>query len=162
MSRRTYRTLGIIVAALLVISGMFFGGLFLISATTSTGSIENQSPVPLAGQYNPPEKGPISSVLNLEGSWTHTTDKGGVFETTITDKTIKIVMKAPTGTSMVYWYGSFGPYQYNGVEVTSNVIEEGTAVLSQSKSKRFVVGPDTLSFSFTAMGITKTVELRRA
>jgi hypothetical protein len=85
-----------------------------------------------------------------------------VFETTITDKTIKIVMKAPTGTSMVYWYGSFGPYQYNGVEVTSNVIEEGTAVLSQSKSKRFVVGPDTLSFSFTAMGITKTVELRRA
>jgi hypothetical protein len=46
--------------------------------------------------------------------------------------------------------------------VTSNVIEEDTAVLSQSKSKRFVVGPDTLSFSFTAMGITKTVELRRA
>jgi hypothetical protein len=161
MSRRTRRTLGTIAAALLVIAGMFFGGLFLINATTGSPTVDN-SPVPLAGQYNPPEKGPISSVLNLEGSWTHTTDKGGVFETTIDNKTIKIVMKAPNGTSMVYWYGSFGPYQYNGAEVTSNVIEEDTAVLSQSNSKRFVVGPDTLSFSFTAMGVTKTVELRRA
>lgn len=163
MSSKTYRTIGIIGLSLLLVAGIISLGLFLISTTTSTGSIENQnsSTTPLAGKYNPPEKGPVLSVMNLEGSWTMKNENGSSFNAIVDGDSIKITMDTPSGTSAVYWNGTFGPYQYNGAEFTSMVIDDGRPILSQSESKVFTVGPDSLTFKFTAMGVTKTVELRR-
>lgn len=103
---------------------------------------------------------PIVPTMNLEGVWTYKSDKGGVFEATITDKSIKILMKTPDDTSMLYWKGTFQSQQSPGAMVSSDVSEDAF-VLSKSKHKDFVVGIDTITFEFTASGITKKVELRR-
>lgn len=161
MKNNTKRNLRVIVVALLVAVAIAIGGLLLIGATTSSGNMEKQftTSVPFA-RLESPDTGVAPPVMNLNGTWMFATDKGGVFEATVADKIIKIVMKAPTGTSMVYWNGTFETYQSAGGQIVSQVVED-KAVLSKSKTKNFTVGDDTLSFSYTAAGVTKTVELKR-
>lgn len=115
----------------------------------------------VAADTNVSNTGLVLPVLDLNGSWTMTTDQGGTFVATVTSETIKIVMVSPKDVSMVYWYGTFKSNGSAGDEITSDIIQVDRAVLSAAKSKRFVVGDDTLTFSFTAMGVTKSVELRR-
>lgn len=161
MKRATKQNLIVIGIAIFSVLVMTAIGLFLISEATSTSpSNERNNPtVPLA-KLEAPNNGPMLPIMNLDGTWTHKTDKGGVFEATVTADAIKIVMKAPTGTSLVYWNGTFENSQSVGAVVVSKLIED-KAILSQSKTKNFTVGDETLSFEFTSMGITKTVELKR-
>lgn len=155
MKYRTKRNLKVITAAILVLVGMAVGGLLLVSLTTATRDDKTPptSSVPFARLE--------SANMNLEGSWKFETDKGGTFEANVSNNTIQILMKAPTGMSMIYWNGTFENNQSPGAVITSSIIEDGEAVLSQSKTKMFNVGSDTLSFSFTMQGVTKMVDLRR-
>ena len=136
-------------------------GLALIAATTETGNTENQPEpkVPFA-QLESPNTGPALPVMNLDGGWTFTTDKGGIFDAKVDDKTIRIEMKALNGTSMLYWNGTFETYASVGAVIVSKTIND-KAALSQSSTKNFTVGEKTLSFSFTMQGVTKVVDLSR-
>lgn len=162
MHRQSKRNLKVILAAILAVITIAAGGLFLISMTTSTGNIENPpivTSVPFARLEAPvtPEAPPQ---MNLDGAWTFKTDKGGVFDATVKDRTIKIIMKAPNGTSMLYWNGTFETYKSAGSVIVSNLLDD-KAVLSQSTTKNFTVGENTLSFSFTMSGVTRMVDLER-
>lgn len=162
MKHRTKRNLRTIFAAILAVIVIAAGGLFLISLSTSTGQTESPvvTSVPFARLEAPvtPEAPPQ---MNLDGGWTFKTDKGGIFDATVKDRTIKIVMKAPNGTSMLYWNGTFETYASAGAVIVSKTIDD-KAALSQSSTKNFTVGEKTLSFSFTMQGVTKVVDLRRA
>jgi hypothetical protein len=102
----------------------------------------------------------IAPIMDLKGVWTFKTPKGGVFEATVTEKSIEILMKAPGDASLVYWNGTFDPNQLMGAVVNS-IVNEDASILSQSKSKEFTVGIDVLSFDYTQMGMTKKVDLHR-
>lgn len=159
MSRRTRRNLGLVIASLLLLAGMVFGGLFLISATTSA-PVVNNTPVPAAAQIAPPNINPELPTVNLTGSW-ETKNKDGVsFTATITESNIRIIMNSGKGSAMIYWNGTFEAGKSVGDVIVSD-IDDSKAVLSNSKTKNFTVGDKTISFSFTAMSITKTVDLHR-
>lgn len=162
MYSRKRRSLLIIIGAIVLAAAIGFGGLWLVSCETSTGDDKSSDPsVSAVAQVQPKETGLVLPILNLEGTWVHKTDRGGVFEATVTQQSIKIVMKAPNGTTMVYWNGTFDAQQSVDAVVDSNDIGD-QAVLSQSQTKNFKIGEKTISFDYTAMGVTKTVSLRRA
>jgi hypothetical protein len=162
MQTRPVRVYGTLLAILVGVLVAVTAVVLLWSSDTEQPTVNSDNQLaPAAAQITPPDPGLVLPIVNLDGAWTFKTDKGGVFETTVADKTIKIVMKAPTGTSMVYWYGTFESHGSRGAEITSNVIEADKAVLSSAKTKRFVIGDDKLTFSYTAMGVTKPVVLHR-
>lgn len=147
MKNRHVRKITAVVLGVLV----FFGIL---------GCSGNESPIPRNDLKAQAVADQVAPTMNLEGVWTHKTDKGGVFEATVAAKSIKILMKTPNDTSLVYWNGTFESRQMLGAVVVSQVNEDAF-VVSKSTSKDFVVGADTLTFDFTQMGMTKKVELKR-
>jgi hypothetical protein len=163
MLRRTKRTFIVIVLAGLFVGLMAAGGLFLIGQTTSAPavSVSDNPPIPSTEVHSvPANMKPDLPLMNLEGSWIFKNDKGGVFNATVADNSIEIRMESPDGTGMLYWNGTFDAVQPSDTVVVSDVLET-KAILSNSKSKQFTVGNDTLSFDFSIQGKTTKVELRR-
>lgn len=155
MRVRTRRDSGSIIVAFLVVVLIAAGGMFLISLETNTDTI-----APSGSTQIVPKQDCCVPATDLRGTWNFTNGNGSSFVATVSDKAIKIFM-TNKGTSMVYWEGTFESYKPIGSEITSEVIYDDSAILSQSKSKNFIVGDTTLSFDFTAMGATKTVVLQR-
>lgn len=155
MQNRTRRNLGSAIVAFLVVVFIAAGGMFLISLETNTDTISPSGSTQIA-----PKQDCCVPATDLRGTWNFTNGNGSSFVATVSDKAIKIFM-TNKGTSMVYWEGTFESYKPVGSEIISEVIYDDSAILSQSKSKNFVVGDTTLSFDFTAMGATKTVVLQR-
>jgi hypothetical protein len=147
----------VLVSALVAVAAVVF------SSHQAEDPPSNKQLVQAAAEVAPslPNTGLVLPVVDLNGSWKMTTDNGGTFVATVTSETIKILMVSPKDVSMVYWYGTFKSNGSAGDEITSEIIQVDKAVLSMAKNKRFIVGDDTLTFSFTAMGVTKSVELRR-
>lgn len=97
---------------------------------------------------------------DLRGTWVYKISNGSTFTADISDKTIKIYMNGKTGTSVLYWQGTFESYKPVGSVISSTVADDAD-ILSKSTSKNFTVGQTTLSFDFTAMGQTIKVDLSR-
>lgn len=156
---RRFRRMASIIAVSLLLSFSVVA-VYFISGGDSVTATNNQPTVEPAVQIQPSVIQPIVPVMNLEGVWSYKNEKGGVFEATVTSKSVKILMKTPDDTSLVYWNGTFDSNQTAGATVVSKV-DEDAFILSKSTSKEFVVGIDTLTFDFTQAGKTKKVELRR-
>lgn len=97
---------------------------------------------------------------DLRGVWTYKISNGSTFTADVSDKVIKIYMAGKSGTSVLYWQGTFESYKPVGSVINSTVADDAE-ILSKSTSKNFTVGQTTLSFDFTAMGQTIKVDLSR-
>lgn len=97
---------------------------------------------------------------DLSGTWV-AENNGATFTAEIVDNTISVTMSR-ADTSMLYWYGWFDPNALSGDTVVSNKLDIDKPVLSQVDIKQFSIGDGVMTFDFTAMGNTTTVELSRA
>lgn len=138
-----------------VLALVFMGAAVLFIQTITPHATVTENP-PVA-QGNAPVIGIQLPVTSLDGSWYY--EKNNVkFDAEVANDTIKIDIVTEPGDSMAYWHGTF-----KGTDdtITSEALDDGF-VLSQDKTKDFQVGDDSLSFKFTAMGVTTTVVLHRA
>lgn len=109
------------------------------------------------------------TVLNLEGEWTQTNSESETSyqEATITGETIEIYwVNADSDTKMLYWAGSYvkpttGDKKYSWDSV-NDTEKTGSALLASSdETKTFTFEDDVISYSASAMGVTKTIKLER-
>jgi hypothetical protein len=157
------RRVAILIGFVVFMVAVLVGGLFLIAQSAESGpvpTVVNTSVPAVVAQVAPATTEAKVSPVSLEGSWTLKNAKGGVFNATVTDTSIEVLMESPDGTKILYWNGTFDAKQSNGATIISELIDT-KAVLSKAKTKNFTVGLETLSFDFTAMGSTKQIDLRR-
>lgn len=98
-------------------------------------------------------------LVDLEGEWR--AEANGVrFEAEVTGTIIKINLLSSDGTGMLYWFGSFHNSEEAGKTIKSEA--DGSRVaLSMDSTKIFEVDKTSLSFEFQAMGVKKTVVMKR-
>lgn len=108
------------------------------------------------------ESGLVLPLVHLEGQWTGT-ENDTKFNATVSGNDIKIEMETIDGTSATYWHGTFKTSESSGAVVTSTKTEASDEiVISQSSTKEFTVGENTLTFKFSALGFSKNVAMSRA
>lgn len=157
MRSQTSRRWIFVLLAVVFVAAVAGLGLYLVSLTTSAHTTKTSSD---STQIFPKQDCCVPS-KDLKGSWVFVNTNGSAFEATVSDNTVKVFMTTNKGVSMLYWNGTFDSYKPAGSVIASELIYDASGVLSQSKSKDFVVGDDTLSFDFTALGQTRKVDLRR-
>lgn len=141
----------VIVAVILIALGVYAGVSVWSTAAPSSAEVSVVD-APKADFQLP--------LAQLEGTW-RVEHNGTRFVAYVVGETIQIDMIAPDGTSMTYWNGTFKASESAGQSIISNAVDSGKIVLSQSISKNFMIGEDTLSFDFSAMGMTKTMVMQR-
>lgn len=141
----------IALAILVIVAAV--GGVLSIPRSTTPSRIENfLGDTPIAQSQ---------VALDVTGSWS--TEIGDKFpmNAKISGDTIEIEMGVD-GSTMSYWYGTFSNSAANGAGIESISKEHPTKTfLSSAKSKPFVYRDDKISFEYSGMGITKTIELIR-
>jgi hypothetical protein len=98
-------------------------------------------------------------LVDLEGDW-HAVANGIRFEAEVTGSIIKINMYTESGLEALYWFGSFHNSEEAGKTITSEA-DDSRVALSSDKTKIFEVDKTTLTFEFQAMGIKKSVVMKR-
>lgn len=100
-------------------------------------------------------------LTHLEGQW-YMKEDATAFIATVNGNDIKIEMVTGDGLSSTYWHGTFETAEAPGKVITSTKTEaREEIVISQSQSKDFTIGTDSITFKFSALGFSKNVELRR-
>ena len=103
------------------------------------------------------------TAADLNGTWASTSTDGPTFEATISDNLIE--MNLVNGdTKALYWKGTFPVPETvtEGTVITSAADTEALSssmLGSQDPSKNFTHTGGKLKFDFSALGVTKTVEL---
>ena len=102
---------------------------------------------------------------DLNGSWASTDSNGTSFEATVSSDQIEINL-ASSGSKALYWKGTFprGADLAADFTVTSVADVEalaGSMLGSQEPTKAFPYSGGKPKFDFSAMGVTKTVELSK-
>lgn len=102
---------------------------------------------------------------DLHGSWASADANGTTFEATISDNQIEINLVS-SGSKALYWKGTFplGSDLAADFTVTSVADTEalaGSILGSQDPTKTFTYSGSKLKFDFSAMGVTKAVELSK-
>lgn len=113
-------------------------------------------------QYNSQKDvGLVLPLVQLEGDWSIKEDDTA-FVAKVTGDSIKIEMVAADGMSATYWHGTFKTAESSGSTIVSSKTEASDEiVLSQDSSKDFQIGPNGITFKFSALGFTKQVTLTR-
>jgi hypothetical protein len=112
-----------------------------------------QNHVPLAGLELP--------LTDLQGQWS-VKENDTSFVGTVVGNDIKIEMLAGDGASALYWHGTFKTSESPGSVVTSTKTEgHDEIVISQSQTKDFTIGQNSITFKFSALGFSKNLEMRR-
>lgn len=112
----------------------------------------SQNNVPLAGLELP--------LTHLEGQW-YMKEDGTEFVGTVQGNDIEIQMMS-NGVGALYWHGTFKTAESPGNIITSTKTESpDEIVISQSQTKDFTIGQNSITFKFSAMGFSKNIELRR-
>jgi hypothetical protein len=105
--------------------------------------------------------GLILPMVQLEGDWTWKKDDTA-FNATVHGQDIKIVLTSSDGSSMTYWHGTFKSEDSLGSTITSTKTESpDEIVISQSTTKDFKIDSDNITFTFSAMGVSRPVMLTR-
>jgi hypothetical protein len=102
---------------------------------------------------------------DLNGAWASADANGTTFEAAISDNLIEINL-ASSGTKALYWKGTLplGSDSTADFTVTSAADTDalsGSILGSQDPTKTFTYSAGKLKFDFSAMGVTKTVELSK-
>jgi hypothetical protein len=147
----------------LVLALLFLGAVvatIVVAKTSSTPSNGGSAPIAGAAQYNAPTVAVEVPLVQLDGKWI-AKENNSSFVAEVKNNSITITIVGSEDTTMDYWAGSFKATEASGQSINS-VVDEAKFVLSQDKNKSFTVGEDTLSFKFSAMGVSKTIVLHRA
>jgi hypothetical protein len=107
-----------------------------------------------------PDVGPILPIVQLDGSWV--VARNGTTMTAVVSNNVITITMSKDDSSMVYWNGTFQSTASVGETVTSTKIETDSIVLSGADTKNFQIASDTLTFDMSAMGVTTSVQARRA
>jgi hypothetical protein len=105
--------------------------------------------------------------LVMDGTWKSAETAGSSFVATVKNNTITVIWKMPDTSEGLYWVGDFPSKIISGAASTGVISNADQAQLaksvvgSQSEYKEFTYEGDVLSFDFTAMGVTKKVELKK-
>lgn len=145
----------------LVLAVLFLGGIvtaIVMAKSSSTPSNGGSAPVAGAAQYSV-QAAAEPVVVQLNGKWL-AKENDLVFQAEVKNGGITIELVGSEGTTMDYWVGTFKSSETVGQSINS-VVDTNKFVLSQDPNKSFTVGDDTLSFKFSAMGVSKTVVLHR-
>lgn len=139
-----------------IVLAILVGGLFAVLAITSPTPV-----IPSSNTSVEPAPAPRIELpmVNLDGEWS-AENNGSKFVAMVTDSNIEIRFVADD-TSMIYWNGTFQTEAAPNETILSTKVDNGKMVLSKADSKNFVVGTDSLSFEFEAMGVIKTVAMTR-
>lgn len=146
-----YWIISVAVTIVLVVVGLFF-----FHPKSPLNRTDGVAPVAVqqvpAAELNLP-------LVDLEGEWR--AEANGVrFEAEVTGSVIKINLLSSDGTGMLYWFGSFRNSEEAGKTITSTA-DDSRVALSMDSTKVFEVDKDTLTFEFQAMGVKKSVVLKR-
>lgn len=129
-------------------------GIFFVVQTTAGDDPAIHSP------EQPTGVGLNLPLVQMNGVWTAEAGSSK-FVATVKNQTITIEL-GNDDTAMTYWYGTFVDQEARGATITSDLIETNEVILSQARSKDFVLKGTLLEFEFKAMGMTKKVRLSRA
>lgn len=124
---------------------------FMTACGSSTGSNDNP--------FNAP-----NPVINWEGTWTQTDDSDAFTAVaTIQDGQINITLNNPEGKAL-YWSGTWTALPEGDnqsiTSVANREVLDQSIMGSQAPTKVFTYKKGTLSFEFTALGVTKTIHLK--
>lgn len=136
-------------------------GVFLTVTLTRPEHTANGQLQTVAEQQSTEATGLVLPLVSLEGSW-QAEMNDSTFKAVVATNAISIKLVSSDGTTMNYWHGTFKTAESPGHNVDSTKIETDEVYLSRSKNKVFSIGSDSLSFDFSAMGVTKTVVMTRA
>jgi hypothetical protein len=149
--RNTPLIIGVLIALVMV-----FGAIALVSTMISSNNSSDTAPN-VKGTHATSVALPM---IELDGEWTAEINDLR-FDATVRDDSIAIrLVNGPS--SMLYWNGTFKTQGSNGDTIVSDKVETNDMIMSQADSKEFVVGFNTLSFEFKAMGVTTNVVLNNA
>lgn len=99
---------------------------------------------------------------DLNGTYVYTGD-GSAMVGEVKDGTILINLQSRDDSSL-YWSGDFAKTAMTGDKVVSNANKEQLSrsmTGSVDPTKEFTIDGDTITFQMSAMGMTKTVELKK-
>jgi hypothetical protein len=124
---------------------------FMAACGSSTGPDDNP--------FNAP-----NPAINWNGTWTQT-DESDAFTAvaTINDGEINIKLNSPS-SSALYWSGTWPALPTGDKQTVTSVgnreILDQSVLGSQAATKVFTYKDGTLSFEFTALGVTKTIHMK--
>jgi hypothetical protein len=138
-----------------IAAGIALVALLMAPDRNSTSPVVHNSPVAAI------ESGLILPLVHLDGNWT-VKENDTTFNATVAGESIKIEMVGSEGVSATYWHGTFKTSESAGTVVTSTKTEApDEIVISQSSTKEFTVGQNSLTFKFSALGFSKNLEMTR-
>lgn len=110
----------------------------------------------------PTDQGLILPLVQLEGEWYYEKD-GTEFKAVVAGREIKVDWTSEGDVTGLYWHGTFETAESPTVTLQSQKIElPDEIVLSQDATKDFRITQDgAMTFQFSALGFTRTIELRR-
>lgn len=152
MSNNATRRNTPLIIGVLVVLVMVFGAIALVSTMISSNNSPNMEGTHATSLALP--------MIEFDGEWTAEVNDLR-FDATVQDNSIAIQI-ANGPTSMLYWNGTFEAQGSNGDTIISDKVETNDIIMSQVDSKEFIVGFNTLSFEFKAMGVTTNVVLNNA
>lgn len=156
MSNNATRRNTPLIIGVLVVLVMVFGAIALVSTMISSNNSSDNVPN-VEGTHATSVALPM---IEFDGEWTAEVNDLR-FDATVQDNSIAIQI-ANGPTSMLYWNGTFEAQGSNGDTIISDKVETNDIIMSQADSKEFIVGFNTLSFEFKAMGVTTNVVLNNA
>lgn len=152
MTTKTKHNLALVGICLFVLLGVVVAVLMAAPRNVMSGPV-GATGVPAAG-FNLP-------MANLEGKWS-AEENDTVFIATVQGDDIKIEMVMEDNVSALYWHGTFKSQESPKAVITSTKTESpDEIVISQSTTKDFTIGGDSIMFKFSALGFSKDIELRR-
>lgn len=111
-----------------------------------------------------PNASPSWSANDLIGNWAETKTNESVMKATVAQSTIEIYWSSEDTTAL-YWKGSFPVPEGNQAEktiISTASPENATSIMASSDpQKTFTVRKDTITFDFSALGITTKVTMKK-
>lgn len=158
LTRKAQNTIIVLVAIAMV--GLGVAVVLIFSPRNVTSGPVGETAT--AAQYNPQKPaGLVLPLVQLEGDW-YIKDDSVAFQAKVVGESIKIEMITSDGTSATYWHGTFKTAESSGSTIVSDKTEgDDEIVLSQDASKDFQIGPNGITFKFSALGFSKQVTLTR-
>ena len=160
MTTKMKHNLALVGVCLFVLIGVIVAVL-AVSPRNVTSGAPGETNVIGTEKYNVPQAGFELPMVNLEGNWS-TKENDTAFNAVVKGDDIKIEMVTDDGVSALYWHGTFKPAESPKATITSTKTEASDEiVISQSATKDFTIGGDTITFKFSALGFSKNLELHR-
>lgn len=140
---------------------IIFGAILAIVLIVFTiFSVKSMAPKGVGTVPERPMAAKIVFPVDLTGTW-KTTDKTKLVITAKIEQNAIDMKMGDETTQSNYWYGSFENPISDPAVITSKVLDNGQLYLSSATSKDFNYKDGKLTFQFSALGTTSTLEMIR-